>query len=161
MPPIYACPSAMRGSLDNAPLTQQKDYGVNGGVSACCPERTSANMDGIAWVKSMVRMSDITDGTSNTFMLLEEANWYNHSWLPDSYGSNQFIWVHHPSQGYVQAYALPNSDVWNNRAAMSYHTGGVQTIMCDGHLVWIQNDITTATYNALFTRAKGDSPGNY
>jgi hypothetical protein len=141
-------------------MTSQKDYGVNGGTGFCCPERAAGNQDGVFWVNSKTRLTDITDGTSNTFLLLEEANWYNHSWLPDSYGSNHFIWVHHPSQGYIQSYALPNSDVWNNRAAMGYHTGGVETAFADGRVTFILNSISAATYNALFTRAVGDVPGN-
>ncbi len=154
-PPVFICPSAVRGSTDPG-ATQQKDYGVNGGVSACCPERTAANMNGVFWVNSQVRLTGITDGTSNTFMLLEEADWFDHSWLPDSYGSNQFIFVHHPSQGYVQAYNQPNSDAWNNRAAMSYHTGGVQVTMADGHVGFVQNSIAVSVYRALFTRSGGE-----
>jgi prepilin-type N-terminal cleavage/methylation domain-containing protein len=161
MPPIFACPSALRGSIDSPPLSQMKDYGINGGTGACCPERTSVNMDGIAWVNSRVKMDDITDGTSSTFLFLEEANWFDHSWLPDSYGSNHFIWVHHPSQGYVDTSALPNSDVFNNRSAQSYHLGGVQGVMADGHLVWIPNDIALAVYRALSTRQTGDSTPGY
>ncbi len=160
MPTVFVCPSAQRGSTDGS-ATQQKDYGVNGGVSACCPERTSANMDGVFWVNSKLRLVDILDGTSNTFLLLEEANWFNHSWLPDSYGSNHFIFVHHPSQGYVQAYALPNSDVWNNRAAMGYHTGGVLVTMADGHGAFVQNSISQSVYQALFTRAGKETNTNF
>jgi prepilin-type N-terminal cleavage/methylation domain-containing protein len=160
MPKLFSCPAARRGSSDAPAYTQQKDYGVNGGTQVCCPERTAAGMTGVFWVNSTVRLTDIVDGTSNTFMILEEANWYDHSWLPDSYGSNHFIWVHHPSQGYVQS-DPPNSDNFNNRAAMGYHTGGVQAVLSDGHVVFIQNSITQSVYKALFTRAGNDVVGNY
>jgi prepilin-type N-terminal cleavage/methylation domain-containing protein/prepilin-type processing-associated H-X9-DG protein len=161
MPKVFVCPAAIPGSTDPS-MTAQKDYGVNGGSGICCPEREASSppQDGVFWVNSRTRLTDITDGTSQTFLLLEEANWFNHSWLPDSYGSNHFIWVHHPSQGYVQAYALPNSDVWNNRAAMSYHPGGVETAFADGHVYYILNSISFPTYTALFTRNDGDIPGD-
>ena len=160
MPKLFLCPSAQRGKSETLPGSQQKDYGVNGGTSNCCPERAKAGADGLFWVNSSCRLADVIDGTSNTFLLLEEANWFNHSWLPDSYGSNHFIFVHHPSQGYVQAYAMPNSDVWNNRASISYHSGGVETAFADGSVRFITNNVSSATYNALFTRAGGDLPGN-
>ena len=154
MPKLFVCPSALRGSTDPT-ATQQKDYGVNGGTP-CCPERTAAGMDGVFWVNSEVRLTDVTDGTSLTFMLLEETNWFNHSWLPDGYGSNHFIWVHHPSQGYLQPYDPVDNDTFNNRSAISNHIGGVQATMCDGSVVFVSNTIATAVYTALFTRAGGD-----
>jgi prepilin-type N-terminal cleavage/methylation domain-containing protein len=160
MPKLFLCPSARRGSTD-AGGTRQKDYGVNGGVNNCCPERSSAGMDGVFWVNSSVRLTDISDGTSNTFLLLEKANWFDQSWLPDSYGSNHFIWVHHPSQGYVQGYTTPNSDAFNNRGPQGFHTGGVLVTLADGHVAFVQNSINAATYRALFTRAGGDIVGNY
>jgi prepilin-type N-terminal cleavage/methylation domain-containing protein/prepilin-type processing-associated H-X9-DG protein len=161
MPKLFACPSARRGSIDNPPLTRQKDYGVNGGTGACCPERTSANMDGLFWVNSSVRLVEISDGTSNTFLLLEKGNWYDQSWLPDSYGSNHFLFVHHPSQGYVQGYTSPNSDAWNNRGPQGPHPGGVMVALGDGHIAFVTNGINASTYRALFTRAGGDQVGPY
>ena len=160
MPKVFVCPSSLRGLSDPTSNTQ-KDYGMNGGTGACCPERTAAGMDGIAWVNGKVRLTDITDGTSNTFMFLEKSNYQDQSWLPDTYGSNHFIWVHHPSQGYVQGYTLPNVDAFNNRGPQGYHTGGVMVSMADGHVQFIPNSISSITYRALFTRAAGDIPGTF
>ena len=159
MPKLFICPSSPRGSTDPN-LNTQKDYGVNGGTGACCPERTSAGMDGVAWVNGKVRLTDITDGTSGTFLLLEKSNYQDQSWLPDTYGSNHFIFVHHPSQGYVQGYTLPNVDAFNNRGPQGYHIGGVLASMADGHVQFVQNSISSPTYLALFTRANGDIPGS-
>jgi prepilin-type N-terminal cleavage/methylation domain-containing protein len=160
MPKLFVCPSARRGSTDPT-STQQKDYSVNGGSGACCPERTSAGMDGIAWVNGVVRLTDITDGTSSTFMIMEKSDWFNQSWLPDSYGANHFIWVHHPSQGYVQAYNGIDSDIFNNRAPQSFHIGGVLASFCDGSVGFFSTSISNATYVAMFTRAAGDIVGAY
>jgi len=160
MPNTFICPSSLRGSSDPSG-TQQKDYGVNGGTGACCPERTAAGMDGVAWVNGKVKLTDITDGTSSTFLLLEKTNYRDQSWLPDTYGSNHFFFVHHPSQGYVQGGYMPNSDIFNNRAPQSFHIGGVMVSMADGHVQFISNSITNPTYKYLFTRAGGDIPGNY
>ena len=160
MPKLFTCPSGRRGSTDPGG-TQQKDYGVNGGTNVCCPERSAAGMDGVAWVNSTVRLLDITDGTSNTFLLLEKGNYFDQSWLPDTYGSNHFFFVHHPSQGYVQGYTPPNSDAWNNRGPQGPHVGGVMAALADGHVAFISNSIDATTYNALFTRTGGDMVGGY
>jgi prepilin-type N-terminal cleavage/methylation domain-containing protein len=160
MPKLFVCPSA-RPPVTDPTRTMQKDYGVNGGSGNCCPERTTAGQDGVFWVNSQVRITDITDGTSNTFLFMEESAYFNHSWLNDTYGSNHFIWVHHPSQGYLQAYDPENDDVWNNRSAMSYHTGGVYAAMADGAVVWVAQTIDINVYKALFTRASNDSTAGF
>jgi prepilin-type N-terminal cleavage/methylation domain-containing protein/prepilin-type processing-associated H-X9-DG protein len=172
MPKVFLCPASPRGSSDTTSTTQ-KDYAVNGGTGVsgavngvtyyggCCPERTSANADGIAWVNGKVLITQVTDGTSNTFLFTEKSNYQDQSWLPDTYGSNHFIWVHHPSQGYVQGYNLPNVDAFNNRSPQGYHIGGVMVSMADGHVQFIQNSIAQTTYLNLFTRNNGDLPGSF
>jgi prepilin-type N-terminal cleavage/methylation domain-containing protein len=161
MPPTFVCPASPRGSADVPERLTQKDYGVNGGTGVCCPERLAAGQDGIFWVNSKVKMNDIRDGTSNTFLLLEQTNYLDQSYLPDTYGSNHFIWVHHPSQGYVQYSAGPNTDAWNNRGAKGYHQGGVFVALADGHITWISNGINLTTYRALFTKKGGESVGAF
>jgi prepilin-type N-terminal cleavage/methylation domain-containing protein len=156
-PPVFVCPSA----LVVAQPGTQKDYAINGGTGACCPERTASGMTGVAWVNSSVRFADITDGTSNTFLFLEAANAGNQSWLPAGFGSNQFIFVHHPSQGYVDGSQPPNTTTFNARSARGYHTGGVLASWCDGRVGFISNSITQATYHNMFTRNAGDQIGQY
>ena len=172
MPKVFKCPTARRGSTDPTGINQ-KDYGVNGGTGNCCPERSQAGQDGVFYVagppfmpsQAQTQIAEIQDGTSSTFMILEKANYYNQSWLPDGYGSNHFIFVHHPSQGYVQAWPAPNeapnNDTWNNRDAQGGHTGGVLAVMCDGHVVFIPNAITSAVYKAMYSRAGGEVASGY
>jgi hypothetical protein len=154
MPQVLVCPSAPRA----APSTQQKDYGINGGTGACCPERGQTGMDGMGFVNSKLRFASVTDGTSNTFLFLELAHTTNHSWLDIKTGSNPFFFVHHPSEGYADATTLdiPDTHVYNNRAAESHHVGGVQTIFADGHLKFISDNISTNVYIAMFSRAGGE-----
>src|SRR5205823_1033840 len=73
MPKVFVCPAAIRARPEN----EQKDYGINGGTQkgGCCPERSITNStDGVAWLGSNCKITDITDGTSCTFMILELAN---------------------------------------------------------------------------------------
>lgn len=172
MPPVFLCPVSARPTTDPEGK-RYKDYGMNG-AGGCCPERTAVGMIGVTWVNASVRITDVTDGSSSTFLLLEEASFYDHSWLPDSTGSNHFMFVHHPSQGYIQQ-TPPNSSVFNNRSAMSFHGGanlsanvavtstvlkggdGVHAAMVDGHVIWVNNDVSTTVYQALFTRQGGET----
>jgi prepilin-type N-terminal cleavage/methylation domain-containing protein len=158
MPKIFICPSVPLTVKFND--TRYKDYGINGGTnSQCCPERTQTNQDGVAFLNSRIRIADITDGTSTTFLFLEFAHIANRSWTAAGDGTNQFIWVHHPSQGYVTCDTPPNSTAFNNRAAHGLHVGwGVQGVMCDGHVVWVSNSIDyRGVYRPLFTRNKGEA----
>ena len=161
MPIVFACPSAIRVAPN------QKDYGINGGTnSTCCPERTQAGQDGIAFVNSAIRMVNVTDGTSNTLFYADSAHRYDHSWNVDEKGSNPWMFVHHASEGYVTADFGLDSDQFNNRAPISDHgggiipstaltsrtnSGGVNAAMADGRVIWIDQNINTTVYRAIFT----------
>ncbi len=159
MPPVFVCPSSPRAQ----PANQNKDYGINGGTGTCCPERAQTGMNGIAFVNSCVRMGHIIDGTSNTLMFAELTHTTKHSWLDANKGSNPFFWVHHPSEGYVDATAqdIPDTVSDNNRAAESHHVGGVQAIFSDGHLRFISDNIDVNTYIRLFSRNGNEVVGDF
>jgi type II secretory pathway pseudopilin PulG len=163
MPKLFACPSVKRV----ASIHEFKDYAINGGTGACCPERNdqASAMDGIGFARYGVRLAEVGDGTSNTFLFLEFAHFANHSWLDKNKGSNHFIWVHHPSQGYVQAKtnggapSPPNDTQSNNRAAISSHPAGVQAAMVDGSVKWVSNHVDFNVYVATYSRNAGESFG--
>jgi prepilin-type N-terminal cleavage/methylation domain-containing protein len=158
-PPGFVCPSAHRVQ----PPNEYKDYAVNYGTGTCCPERAKAGMDGVAFVNSFLPLSAVTDGTSSTFLFLEQAHFGNHSWVNYNEGTNEFIWVHHVSQGYVTCAehdgtpTPPNSHLYNHRGAHSDHPGGVQTSMVDGSVRFLTNHIDFAVYRATFTRMGGEA----
>jgi len=154
MPSLFVCPTSPRVK----PANEQKDYAINGGTGNCCPERRNDNQDGIAAVNIWWPLSEVRDGTSNTVQFIEFSHYGNHSWCPTDGGCNQFIWVHHASQGYVQANREPNTTFFNQRGAHSKHPGGVQATMADGHLIWVSNHIDLSVYRRLHTRAAGDVP---
>jgi prepilin-type N-terminal cleavage/methylation domain-containing protein/prepilin-type processing-associated H-X9-DG protein len=146
VPLVFICPSAVKVAQF------QKDYGINGGTnSTCCPSRTQAGQDGIAFLNSAIKMVTITDGTSNTILFGEEAHRYDHSWLVDNKGSNPFMFVHHADEGYVCSDAGFDLDSFNNRDIISDHQGGSHVAMADGRVIWISNGINATVYRALYT----------
>src|SRR5262249_48652849 len=103
MPKTFMCASAK----PTAPRNEFKDYAINGGTGICCPERNSRlqagsaafpfAQDGLGFYNSFIRLAEISDGTSNTFLFLEAMHSKHQSWLAPNKGSNHFIWVHHAS----------------------------------------------------------------
>ncbi len=160
MPSVFVCPT-MENATVKYPSTMYKDYGMNGGLNtSCCPERTQNGQEGVGFLNSKIRVADITDGTSSTFLFMEFAHTANRSWVAQGDGTNQFIFVHHVSEGYVTGDSPPNATSFNNRAAHGPHGGwaGVLAAMCDGHVGWVSNEISfTNVYQPLFTREGNES----
>jgi len=165
MPSIFSCPSAER----TKPLNTQKDYAVNGGSGK--PEQEPRNMDGVFYCNSTTRPSDIKDGLSNTFMILESSH-YGTKVTADDAGKtitekacyNPFFWVNQAGQGYVVPYDGTNKlrinnrkDIVLNRAARSEHPGGINTAMCDGSVHFISQKINFELYQGLCTRSGGET----
>jgi prepilin-type N-terminal cleavage/methylation domain-containing protein/prepilin-type processing-associated H-X9-DG protein len=164
-PMTFVCPSSAPRDNPGQATSQQKDYSVSAGYVApgytncVCPDRyTTQVMDGFTAVNSWTKIAEITDGTSNTVMLFEEAQWTDHSYIPLNKGCNPFLFVGHPSQGMTDSIFPPNSIAFNNRAPASNHPGGVNATMCDGSTRFIKNSINagvpTTSGNSLLT-----SPG--
>jgi prepilin-type N-terminal cleavage/methylation domain-containing protein len=163
MPPVFVCPSAPRARPEN----EQKDYGINGGIQSkgCCAERSMTNStEGMAWLRSKVRVTDVRDGTSNTFFFFDLMNYAYHGRIDYGMGSNPFIFVNEAGQGYVTGSTngtvagawLPNDETNNHRGPESGHTGGVFAAMADGHVTWVADSVTPAVYLAAFTRNGGE-----
>src|SRR5262249_10610997 len=157
-------PAARRGTFGATNL--QKDYSLSYGghrpfVEDCCPERADAAYNGMGWINSKVKMADVSDGTSNTFLVLQKANFSNQNWCPQGMVWTEFMWVPHQPQGLVVTSEPPNWPVNNSRASEGPHTGGgVMASYVDGHVGFVPNAISLTTYMALGTRNGGDIPGS-
>jgi prepilin-type N-terminal cleavage/methylation domain-containing protein len=166
MPSVFVCPAAPRGRPEN----EQKDYGINGGIQSkgCCAERSRTNSaEGMAWLGSQVRIGEVTDGTSNTFMFLELMNYAYHGRMDYGFGSNPFLFVNEAGQGYVIGSTNgtvagvwpPNDEVTNFRGSEGPHNGGIFAVMVDGHVTFVSDSVTPAVYLAAFTRNGNEVAG--
>lgn len=172
MPRSFTCPATPPAGGKG----QYKDYAINAGggvsISACCPER-ALESDGIGHKNSKVRMAEVTDGTSNTFLHLEQASTYTElGRAPTKFKglpTNPFVWVSHHSQGMAIAAVgtgrpMPPNPIpalmqaWgqNGRTVWGYHPNGVQASLCDGSVHFISNTIAQVAWQGAFTRNGGE-----
>ena len=158
MPSVFVCPSAERIGAANA----YKDYAVNGGTVHCCPERSNNKnqYNGIAFMNSSILLKDIKDGTSNTFMLMEQRHFTTAS---NGRPTNHFLYVSHNSEGYANTSRVPNAPNNNDhgRVARSDHVGGLQVCLADGAGRFISDNIDLGTWRALSTRRGREVIGEF
>jgi prepilin-type N-terminal cleavage/methylation domain-containing protein/prepilin-type processing-associated H-X9-DG protein len=130
--------------------------------------RLTAN-NGILYVNSKTRILDITDGTSNTFLLgesrymqLQSGNAQFYGTWASSYYGNGVGGPYYPN-GAITMNA-PNSLNCNPAVTSchhmtpytgSYHTSGLNFAMADGSVVFINNNITLSNFQRLGGRNDG------
>lgn len=186
--PAYLCPSSPGNprvmDLANAgqPVTSQgiaSDYVVfhqitaTGSGATCSPCNTAAPKT----AGTVTPIRSITDGTSNTIMMAEQAG------RPDYYigrvkqASNSGMtnptfwggWASYQSvtgQGWnganPPAAGGVNAMNWSNsQGVYSFHTGGAMFGLCDGSVRFLSENIALSTLVALWTRDDGDIPGEF
>ena len=132
-----------------------------------CAGAQGLGLAGVLYELSRVRLTDITDGTSNTFMLGERINqpdtglgsftsgWYGQLATDTRYLSNSI--AHLEVIGFVPI----NYDRKFPSCFSSYHTGGAQFALCDASVRYVSQAIAGTTYEALGSRNGGEVVGDY
>jgi prepilin-type N-terminal cleavage/methylation domain-containing protein/prepilin-type processing-associated H-X9-DG protein len=126
------------------------------------------------------RLTDITDGTSNTLLAAEvnqgqDQDFRGLTWWAEGSGFTTYRTPNSPGFDYIsngkgapgcvptsqnilnadcQSRASPN---WNVFTARSRHTDGVNVVLCDGSGRFVNNSIAWATWQALGT-SQGNEP---
>jgi prepilin-type N-terminal cleavage/methylation domain-containing protein/prepilin-type processing-associated H-X9-DG protein len=116
------------------------------------------NMNGFFYMASSVRLADVTDGTSNTFLFGERnhamlqrtrgpdeaMSW--HWWTSGNYGDTMFVTLFPINPDKKVAYANigggGNASTFTG-AASSNHPGGANFCMADGSVKFIKDTIST------------------
>jgi prepilin-type N-terminal cleavage/methylation domain-containing protein/prepilin-type processing-associated H-X9-DG protein len=138
------------------------------------PYYDTGNRWGIMHRNSRVRMTDVTDGTSGTIMVVECAGrplvYRNRTAYPEI-GNDQGIgWADSegpfsldgtPTDGSVEGCGPAGGCIYamnkrNDNEPYSFHPGGANFLFTDGHVRFIRESIPLVTFAALVTRAGGE-----
>ncbi len=91
-------------------------------------------------------------------------------WLYGAPGHSMYNHIRGPNDRDVDCrgglpHSIRTNAAWDrlslNVASHSRHTGGVHSLFCDGHVQFIGNSISLATWQALGSRNKGEVPGEF
>jgi prepilin-type N-terminal cleavage/methylation domain-containing protein len=180
---LFMCPSdpANPKTLTGGPGSTNQQ-GFHGNYAACAGstpfnsesgEDGGNNLNGIFYAFSQTRLTDITDGTSNTLMLSEliiseDINGHDvrgRLFNPAKMGGLLFSTLYPPNTPVADrlqwCQSIPRAPciyTWKeiNLSARSYHLGGVNVALADGSGRFIANSIDLATWTALGTRNGGE-----
>jgi prepilin-type N-terminal cleavage/methylation domain-containing protein/prepilin-type processing-associated H-X9-DG protein len=181
--PTLQCPSD-----PNSPKTVTvpgNPQGAHGNYAACAGNTyynavaEGRNLNGMFFSSSRVRLTDVTDGTSNTFMLAElvvvpdtsSAHDLRGRYNNAIHGGTWFSALNPPNTTVADqvqgGYCVPlagrapcASPVNYGNFARSYHTGGVNVVFGDGSGRFVRNAVDAAVYRGFGSRNGNDVPGD-
>lgn len=161
-------PASYRGVASNTADCDDPGGSVSG------RHMESANLEGVLFGDSGVRFADITDGTTNTFMIGE--SWHDSAFSQDS-NSCDFWYIGSPqiksNQTEYSEFCGSTGVPMNSRkiattnghfkelSYTSYHPNGAMFCLADGSVRFVAYTINTNTYRALGSRNGGEVSGDY
>jgi len=197
---MFVCPSAPGGAdrkpllLNyNDPAATAMNAGLTGGatdytgVRAYRPNYSVPNRNGVFPQAATGRkLLDITDGTSNTIMMIEKAGWpdfyvkgkqtpMNVSGWPYNSGGKQVFWFG-PWAGYMGEFLLTTGAdgtiesetagaCWincnNKTTPYSFHSGGICVSFADGSVRFLRDSLPEPTFSNLIQIDDGNVLGDY
>jgi len=171
---ILICPSDKLTTLVSTYTTGgvtyyfgMNSYGANGGTRSWYI--TAMTTNGVFWINSKVRVTDIIDGSSNTFLFGEryhfDPNWANIAtlggWAWANYNAPQdYIFSTPQPVNYMVPQVSPTQAQTDDRTAAfgSGHTGGANFCFGDGSVRFLSltSNGDLPLLQALATRAGGE-----
>jgi len=145
--PTYICPSVPRRS----PLVDGRgptDYGGIYGERISSPNEPPK---GTMLYDRAIKIRDITDGTSHTLIVSEDAGWRDGQWIN---GLNIF------DQAYAINYEPPFAYMIENEIR-SEHPGGANGLFCDGSVRFLAETMNLEILAAICTREGGEIVGEF
>ncbi len=196
---IFQCPAAPNSSrkdgdpqTNNWNLVAVTDYAASTGVAAYATNvnATGAVEPGILQKNTTVKIADVVDGLSNTFLVIESAGRPQIYRNRVAFGSvpaqktNGGGWAR-PASDLTFQTSTPDGSSYPGTCAVnctngfdyptynmspfgtegtsepySFHTGVINVLMGDGSVRTVSSGISVTTFAALVTRAGGEVPGS-
>jgi prepilin-type N-terminal cleavage/methylation domain-containing protein len=195
---IYECPSAPNRTVDYGPylvsvgfpnmgpaILGPTDYAVIRGIGGtfatnCCPAGTVSGSTGAMGTKGVNRkLTDITDGTSNTLLVVEDAGRHqvyarNKPVTPNGPGQAGWTlnaaWPDYNTRVIVDGYSSDGLVVnggccvincSNNDEIYAFHTSGTNVLRGDGSVVFLKDSTAPGVLAALISYNGGEVVGDY
>ncbi|MGI8980908.1 MAG: DUF1559 domain-containing protein, partial [Pirellulaceae bacterium] len=188
---LFNCPSRRSASVtpytqvgfplvNCDPVTQgaKTDYAVNAGdyiiptppgpassdpaVVQAYPWPNLANMTGVSFVRSHIRLADLTDGTSNVILLGEKCLSRNHYSDGKSLGDDQSMYIGDDADIRRFAMFAPRPDPMNYDEIQlfgSAHDNGCYVALGDGAVRFVSYQVHGETFRRLGNRRDGQVTG--
>jgi prepilin-type N-terminal cleavage/methylation domain-containing protein/prepilin-type processing-associated H-X9-DG protein len=129
------------------------------GYSNLMPTSVLPFFNGVIYNDSSVKISAVTDGTSNTFLFGEHSKGLlfkldpgyavsDNSWNSGRWYDTLFATLYPLNQGNGNNASLKSDSYYYPTAAGSLHPGGANFAFCDGSVRFIKNSISNWTFNA-------------
>ncbi len=155
---IYQCPSDIDFSQNP---TRNSYFGVQGGGaspdcgnSGCSAANQRASyVTGILYAGSNIKMKDVTDGTSNVFMVGETR--YGGAAWGASAKQDSCSYPRNLAGAQDQINLFPNKGVHDTRGFSSYHVGGCHFAMADGSVHFLSENMDINAYRQMGRRDDG------
>jgi prepilin-type N-terminal cleavage/methylation domain-containing protein len=172
--PILHCPSVP----GTAARTTSNDYPVSDGINSsaatlmgvsgsitCNTTQPFGNPDSVGFFacgNKPTRQSQVSDGLSNTMLILEDAarpQYWLQGRLVTATGGTNDVWADPANRITVQVNCSGTAvNCNNNNEIYSFHGDSAAYAFGDGSLKLIRARISTQIFRSLFTRGFGDSP---
>jgi prepilin-type N-terminal cleavage/methylation domain-containing protein len=121
------------------------------------------SMNGVFSFMGSAKIRDVTDGTSNTIMIMEDHHWAAGKTQPQNY-ARDIGWAS-PMQVSTAANLVNQGYGYNDphkcHGISSTHVGGAHLLMCDGAVRFLSENIGVNTLQAIATRGSGVPAGEF
>ena len=131
------------------------------------------SVNGVFSLLGTAKISDITDGTSNTIMCMEDGHFAKGPSFPSGGFTSDAAWaspmlvastatlvnsrVQYDAAGNIVAGSDPNKC----HGMSSQHSGGAHVVLCDGSVRFVSENISYIVIIGISTRSGGEPPSDY
>lgn len=121
------------------------------------------SMNGVFSFMGSAKIRDVTDGTSNTILIMEDHHWAAGKTQPQNYARDTG-WAS-PMQVSTAANLVNQGYGYNDphkcHGISSTHVGGAHILMCDGAVRFLSENLAVNTLQAIATRGSGVPAGEF